>query len=168
MNPVWCIRTGRLDMAPVWGGDLPDLIALKTDPSVFAVMLGGVRTREQVEAELAADISMWGRLGVGMWSLRARDDGQFIGIAGMMERRDGLGIALRFALWPQARGGGLAREATVAALFFAHDRANIHRIVAVAREENFASRIVLGSIGMRVCGSFLRDGYTMLIYESVR
>ena len=41
------------------------------------------------------------------------------------------------------------------------------RIVAVARGDNFGSRMVLGSIGMRECDAFLRDGHLMLVYESL-
>jgi RimJ/RimL family protein N-acetyltransferase len=74
---------------------------------------------------------------------------------------------LRFAVWPDARGRGLAREAASAALRFAHDQAGLKRIIAVARSENYGSRMVLGSIGMHECDAFLRDGHIMLVYESV-
>ena len=51
-------------------------------------------------------------------------------------------------------------------LRFGHDRAGLERIVAVARENNFGSRIVLGGIGMRACERFEQRGHTMLLYES--
>ena len=76
-------------------------------------------------------------------------------------------MALRFAFDPAQRGQGLAREAASAALRFAHDRAGLRRVVAVARESNHASRVLLGGIGMRPCETFQRDGATMLVYESV-
>ena len=169
MNPSWCIRTGRLDLRPVWGGDLADLQALKADPRVFAVMLGGVRSPAQTAEELAADIAFWGRRGVGMWSVRERAEagpGAFLGIAGILERPDGRGMALRFALLPDSQGRGYASEAAAAALRFGHDRAGLRRIVAVAREDNFASRAVLGAVGMRICAAFVRQGVPMLEYES--
>ena len=162
------LGTGRLVLRPVAGADLPALIALKADPRVFAVMLGGVRLPQQTMAELAEDIAFWAREGVGMWSARRRTDGRFVGIAGIMARPDGLGPALRFALWPEARGQGLAREAAGAALRFAHEEAGLPRIVAVARADNVASRLVLGGIGMRETGAFTRDGYEMLVYRSER
>lgn len=162
------IDTGRLILRPVGGGDLPDLIALKADPRVFAVMLGGVRRPEQTAAELAADIAFWARHGVGMWSVRWRAGGGFVGIAGIMERPDGRGLAVRFALWPEARGQGLAREAAAAALRFAHERAGILRLIGIARADNFASRMVLGGIGMREAERFERDGHEMVVYVSER
>ncbi len=167
MNPMWIVRTARLVLTPVGGADLADLQAIKGDPRVFAIMLGGVRTPVQTAEELAADVAAWGAHGFGIWSIRERADNGFVGITGLEHRPDGRGVALRFALWPEAQGRGLAREAAGAALRFGHDRVGLARVVAVARESNFASRMVLGGIGMTECDSFTRDGLRMLLYESV-
>ena len=168
MNPGFILRTAQAVMAPVSPADLADLQALKADPRVFATMLGGVRSPPQAAAELATDLTFWAARGVGIWTVRDAAGGAFLGIAGLMERPDGLGIALRFAFWPEARGRGLARAAAGAALRFAHERAGIARVVAVAREDNIASRMVLGAIGMTERGAFLRGGQRMLIYASER
>lgn len=165
-NPAWVIRTARLHLTPVEWSDLPDLQALKGDPRVYAIMLGGVRTPVEVAAELAQEIAFWGAEGCGIWSVRAA--GIFVGITGFMRRPDGRGIALRFALWPEAQGQGLAREAAAAALGFGHDRARLARIVAIARETNFASRTVLGSIGMVHTETFVQNGLRMFLYTSER
>jgi RimJ/RimL family protein N-acetyltransferase len=85
----------------------------------------------------------------------------------LAHRPDGRGIALRFALWPEAQGHGLAREAASAALRFGHERARLQRIVAVARENNFGSRTVLGGIGMTECARFVQQGWRVVLYESV-
>ena len=165
MNPLWVLRTARLVLTPVGGADLPDLIAIKAAPEVFAIMLGGVRSPQQTVQELASDVADWGTHGFGTWAIR--EDGRFLGITGLEHRPDGRGIALRFALWPEAQGRGLAREAASAALRFGHQQAGLRRIIAVAREHNFSSRMVLGGIGMTECGSFIQSGYRMLIYESI-
>ncbi|MBV8165827.1 MAG: GNAT family N-acetyltransferase, partial [Alphaproteobacteria bacterium] len=68
--------------------------------------------------------------------------------------------------WPHTHGHGWAGEAAAAALRYGH-AAGLRRIGAVARESNFRSRHVLGSIGMRLAGTFDRDGWPMLLYESV-
>ena len=159
------IRTARLVLEPVSGQDLHDLVALKADPLVYGQMLGGVRTAWQVIEELAGDRGFWSAHRIGMFSIR--EDGAFQGTTGIHERPDGRGLALRFAVWPEARGRGLAREAASAALRYAQDRIGVPRVVAVARAENFGSRMVLGSIGMRECDVFLRDGHLMIVYESV-
>ncbi len=159
------VRTARLTLTPVSGVDLHDLIALKADPSVFALMLGGVRAPIQTVAELAEDVAYWGTNGVGMFAIREAT--AFQGITGIHDRPDGRGKALRFAVWPDARGRGIAREAASAVLRFAHESAGIRRIVAVARAENFGSRMILGAIGMRECDAFLREGHIVLVYESI-
>jgi RimJ/RimL family protein N-acetyltransferase len=165
MSAAWVRRTGRLLLTPVGGSDLGELRAIKADPAVFAIMRGGVRDHAQTAEDLARDVMAWGRFGFGIWMVR--EAGRFVGITGLEHRTDGRGVALRFALWPEAQGRGLAREAAFAALRFGHDRAGLTRIVGVARESNFGSRIVLGGIGMRECETFEQLGYSMILYESV-
>ena len=159
------IRTARLVLAPVGWSDLADMVALKGNPGAFGMMLGGVRSRAQATDDMAADIAFWARRKVGIFTVR--ENAAFMGMTGLHERPDGLGLGLRFAIWPQARGRGVAREAAAAALRFAHEQGE-RRVVGVARESNFASRTILGGIGMSVCGGFVRDGYAMVTYESVR
>ena len=167
-NPAWILRTGRLILRPVSFRDADEIAALKADPREYAMMLGGVRSREQATEELAADIRAWGAQGIGMWSARDRESDEFHGIAGVQRRADGRGMALRFAFETEARGKGLAREAAIAALHFAHDRAGIARVIAVARETNAASSMLLASIGMQEepALAFIRDGYRMLVFVS--
>ncbi len=160
------LRTARLAMRPVSYADLPHLIELKADPQVFAVMLGGVRLPWQTVEELATDIGFWGQTGAGMWSAYEQD--KFQGLIGLHLRPDGRGIALRFAVWPEARGRGLAREGASAALRYAHDVAGIERVIAVARADNFGSRIVLGGIGMVECSSYIAEGREMILYDSLQ
>jgi RimJ/RimL family protein N-acetyltransferase len=167
MNPTWIVRTARLVLTPVGGSDLPDLRAIKSDPRVFAVMLGGVRNAVQAAEELAEEVIAWGANGFGMWAIREIATGRFVGISGLECRPDGRGVALRFALWPEAQGRGMAREAAGAALRFGHQQAGLQRIVAVARENNTASRMVLGGIGMTECACFVQQGYRMVLYESL-
>ena len=158
------VRTGRLLLAPVNWADLADVTQLKRDPQSFAMMLGGVRTAAQVADEMAADIAYWSAKGIGIFTMR--EGGVFRGITGFHDRPDSRGVALRFALASGARGRGLAREGAGAALRFGHDQ-GYERIIAVAREENRTSRLVLGGIGMTVRDRFERDGHQMLVYESL-
>ncbi len=161
------VGTGRLVLTPVGWADLEALVALKGDPLVYGQMLGGVRGPALVARELAEDTAFWAEHGVGIWIVRLAGGGAVQGLVGLHERPDGRGIALRFAFTPASRGKGLAREAAGAALRFAHERAGLRRVVAVARESNIASRTVLGAVGMRDCGTFQRGGEMMLVYESV-
>ena len=163
---AWVLTTARLRMTPVGHWDLPDLVRLKGDPRSFALMRGGVKGPVEVAAELARDMQDWGRHGYGMWAVRALR-GKFLGIVALMHRPDGRGVALRFAFLPDVRGLGLASEAAGAALNYGHGTARLERVVAIAGEDNFASRAVLGGIGMSHSGEFYRDGKLMFIYQSV-
>ncbi len=166
MNFGWNVRTGRLTLAPVGWADLADLQAIMADPIVYGIMLGGVRSPIQTALDLAEDAAAWAAKGYGMWTVRETASGAFLGLTGLADRPDGRGVGLRFAVWPEAQGRGLAREAAAAALRYGHHEAGLPRIVGVARETNFASRTVLGGIGMREAETFERDGYRMILFES--
>lgn len=168
MNPAWVLRTARLVLTPVGGADFPNLRGITADPRVFAVMLGGVRNDAQTADELAKRVIAWGKYGFGVWAIREAGHDRFVGITGLEHRLDKRGIALRFALWPEAQGRGLAREAAWSALRFGHEHAGLRRIVAVARESNFGSRTVLGAIGMHEVEVFEQAGEKMIQYESLR
>ena len=160
------ITTARLSLLPPAPEQLPDLIRLKADERVFGFMLHGTRSAERTREELEDDVDFWAVRGYGTWSVFVRGSGEFLGICGLMERPDGRGVALRYALWPECRGKGYAREAAAAALEFGH-RAGLARIIAVARESNLASRGVLADIGMREAGEFRHQGHRMVLFESV-
>jgi RimJ/RimL family protein N-acetyltransferase len=168
MLSPWRLATARLILTPVAAADLRDISSLKADPRAFAQMLGGVRSKLRSAEELAEDIRFWGAHGFGMWAVRARAGNAFMGIAGLLDRADGRGIALRFALWPQARGFGLASEAAGAALVYAHETAGLAKVIAVARQDNYASRMVIGAIGMTEVDRFMHDGALRLVYQSAR
>ncbi len=160
------LTTARLSLLPPGREHLPELIRLKADERVFGFMLHGTRNPERTKEELEDDMEFWLVRGYGTWSVFERATGEFLGICGLMERPDGRGVALRFALWPECRGKGYAREAAASALEFGH-RAGLARIIAVARESNLASRGVLSDIGMREVGEFRHQGHRMVLFESL-
>src|SRR4051794_22750512 len=161
------VHTGRLVLSPVTGSDLPARRAIKADPGVLAAMVCGVRNYAQAAEDLAQDVIGCGRYGFCGWAIRETNSGRFVGMTGLEHRPDGRGVALRFALWPEAQGRGLDREAAFAALRFGHDKAGLPRIIAVARASNFGSRTILGGIGMREADRFEQRGYAMILYESI-
>lgn len=160
------MTTQRLSLLPPGPEHLEELIRLKADERVFGFMMHGVRTPQRTVEELEDDMDFWQVRGYGIWSVFLRETGGFLGMVGLMERSDGRGVALRYALWPECRGHGYAREAAAAALAFGH-RAGVPRIIAVARETNTASRSVMSDIGMTECGEFLNKGHRMVVFESM-
>ncbi|GAN59713.1 GNAT family N-acetyltransferase [Acetobacter cibinongensis] len=165
MTDARTLNTGRLTLRPVSWRDMEDMVRLKADGGAFGQMLGGVCTRQQAEKEMADDIAFWACHRVGIFTIH--EQGRFVGMTGIHDRPDGRGFGLRFALYPWASGRGIAREAANAALSFTHN-AGIRRVIAVAKESNLASRSILKGIGMQECERFVREGQTMLVYESKR
>jgi RimJ/RimL family protein N-acetyltransferase len=161
------VRTDRLVLRPVAPAHLEELVRLKADEAAFGLMLHGLRTAERAAEELQDDIAFWAVRGYGTWAVHRADDERFLGIVGLMERPDGRGIALRFALWPWSRGRGYAREAARAALAFGHAM-GLPRIIAVARESNLASRAVLADLGLRESDRYTHQGHPMMVFESLR
>lgn len=160
------VRTARLSLLPPAHEHLDDIIRLKADEAAFGLMLHGTRTPERARDELEDDIEFWLVRGYGTWSVFEHETGAFLGLCGLMERPDGRGVALRFALWPECRGKGYAREAARAALEFGF-RAGLPRIIAVAWEGNAASRGVLTDLGMAECDRFAYRGREMLVFEAL-
>jgi hypothetical protein len=65
-------------------------------------------------------------------------------------------------------GSGLAREVASAAPQFGHECVDLCRTVAEAREDNFASRTVLGGIWMTECETFIQYGHRVVLCKSIR
>lgn len=165
------ILTDRLSLAPVCADDFEDLAAFKSDPQSFSNMLGGLRTASETQEELAMDQLFWKQHGAGMFTVRLRYEsltakGKFVGIAGVHQRPDWPGFALRFAIAPPFRGKGMGKEAASATLNFLF-QAGISPIIAVVREDNLPSRFILESVGMSVRGIFMRKNVPMWLYEAV-
>src|SRR4051794_8495007 len=111
------LKTPRLLLSRPADADLPDLVAMHTDPRVMAT-LGGLRTAEDLDAMHRRLFACWDRDGFGWWVARHRPDGRFVGRGGLRRVRVGgrgeggvgygpapgfLGEGLATAL---ARGGG--------------------------------------------------------------
>src|SRR3954454_4835922 len=160
--PGRLVRTPRLTLVPPDKENLRDLIRLKGDPRVFELMLHGECSEERPRGELEDDMEFWEVRGYGTWCVYLTETGEFLGIAGLMERPDGRGVAMRFALWPECRAKGYAREAAKAGLDLGH-RAGLARIIAVAWVENLASRQVLQEIRMAECDAFTYRDRRMIV-----
>ncbi|PYD46990.1 GNAT family N-acetyltransferase [Novacetimonas pomaceti] len=160
------IRTGRLELEPVSWRDIDDVARLKANAGAMGLRGGGVRSRGQSEADMAAHIFSWGRDGVGIFAVR--EGGRFVGMAGVWPAGEDGTYEFDYALFPSRAGRGLTREAAGAALAFAHD-VGVRRIVAHVQDADIVGRKIIGGSGMAVCQRYAApDGRSMLLYHSVR
>ncbi|MGL4289180.1 MAG: GNAT family N-acetyltransferase [Phreatobacter sp.] len=138
--------TARLTLSPITSGDFDDLAALTGHPEVGGKLKHGVLDAAATRAQLDAYLRTWATRGFGVFVMRRRDDQAFVGLAGLWEHDDDLGVALRYAVMPDHRGQGITKEAVRAVLDFAAAR-DLGTIIAVTRETNAASRKILSDLG---------------------
>jgi len=87
--------------------------------------------------------------GFGLMAVEKRDDGEPVGMCGLVQR-DGLDHAdLGFALLARHAGRGYALEAAAATLADARDRLRLARVLAITTPDNERSQRLLEQLGMR-------------------
>ncbi len=140
------IETDRLRLTPVGEADFADLCRLTAHPEVGGKLKHGVLTEAETRAQLDTYRATWESRGYGVFVMRRREDGAFVGIVGLWDHDEGVGVAMRYAVMPEHRARGYTKEAAMSVLQFA-DRQNIHPVMAVTRENNLVSRQILVDLG---------------------
>ncbi len=141
-------RSSRLIGTRIAPGDGAFLEMMHADPEVMAT-IGGVRTSEESEAWLKANIDHWFENGFGYWTLRLRD-GTPIGRGGLRwidecvgERLVEVGYSLKRSAW----GQGYATEAVDAFTSMAADQYGLSELGAIVILGNRRSVRVLEKSG---------------------
>src|SRR5262249_29446740 len=119
------LRTDRLLMRPLTLADEDDYHRLFSDPEVVRYLgPGGVRSRQENRAALAAAVEHWRLHGYGIWKVTERDGGRFVGRCGLrLGEIDA--VELLYTLNREFWGRGLATEAAAAAVRFGFDHAGL-------------------------------------------
>jgi ribosomal-protein-alanine N-acetyltransferase len=147
VSPI--LETERLRLRPVVADDLDHFAALYGDPDVMRFIgLRGPLTREQAGERLEFMIDHWRRHGFGMWTLRLKASGEFVGRCGLRYLEETPEVELGYTLAKAFWGQGLATEASRAVARHAFDAIKLRRLVAVADPANVSSVNVMRKIGM--------------------
>lgn len=142
------LDTPRLVLTPLTLGDVGALRALAIDPDVRRWMCDGqLYTESQVRASILKSIAGFRWRGAGMFAVRSRDDGAFVGYAGLKSMR--LGLELGAGIWPRYWRKGLAAEVCRAVLDDAFCRLGAPRVVACTDGPNFRSLALIARLGFR-------------------
>jgi ribosomal-protein-alanine N-acetyltransferase len=143
------LETERLLMRPIADDDFAPFAALYADPDVMRhIGLGIPLTTEQARDRLAYMVDHWRRHGFGMWSLRLKDDGTFIGRCGLRYLEDTPEIELGYTLHKAYWGQGFATESSRAVVRYAFEVLKLERLVAIAHPDNAPSVNVMRKVGM--------------------
>lgn len=128
-----------------------------TDPEASR-SYGGPLTSGAAWARLAADLGTWGLQGFGVWALQRKAKGDIVGTCGFWQGR-GWPRELTWWLLPDARGLGLAKEASLAAVAHAYEAFGWPEVRTYMNDDNAAARrLVLALGGRKVDRRIFPDG----------
>ncbi|HET6142671.1 MAG TPA: GNAT family N-acetyltransferase [Candidatus Acidoferrales bacterium] len=143
-------RTERLDACPLCRVDGPELADMHRNSVVMAT-LGGVKSEDEANQWLSANLSHRDRRGFGIWIFRDARDGHFVGRGGLREVEVGGGweVELGYALLDKFWGLGFASEMARELLKIAFERFQLQSVVAIIAAENSRSRRVAEKMGFQ-------------------
>ncbi len=125
---------------------------------------GGPLTAREAWARLASDLGSWHLQGFGVWLLRRKAENDYVGTCGFWQARGWL-RELTWWLLPEARGTGLASEASVEAIRYAYEGFGWESVETMIKDENTAARaLVLRLGGKKIDRRRLPDGIERNIY----
>ena len=148
------LETDRLRLRWFTDADADFLRALLNDPGWLAnIGERNVRTRRQARTWIATrHTATYGRLGFGFWGVERKSDARLMGMCGLIKRDTLMEADVGYALMPEFRGQGYAREAAAACLRYAQDVLGLAEVWGITGPDNAASAAVLQQIGLRDAG----------------
>ncbi len=169
------IETERLSLAPPVVGDFEEVWAMHQDKAVarFLSQVLGANGPDDAWRKLLRNIGHWSAFGMGVFVVRMRDGGDFVGEVGFGYFRRGLGAAFDtvpeagWILAPRFQGRGLASEAAQAAHDWLMAR-DPGRTVCMIAPENAVSRHVAAKLGYRSFGNVDYKGKEVTLLERMR
>lgn len=157
---VFRLETGRLVLRRLTLDDADLLLAVWNDPE-FINNVGdrGVRTIEQArEAMRAGVLRLYADHGYGPYAVTLKPGGTRIGICGLF-RRDNLEHPdIGFAILPDYRGRGLARESALAVRDYARDDLDLDALTAIVAPDNARSIALIENLGLAFDGMITMPG----------
>jgi RimJ/RimL family protein N-acetyltransferase len=148
---VKVLETERLILRWMSTGDAGFILELLNEPS-WLRFIGdrGVRTIEDArDYILNGPVAMYARLGFGLYLTELKEDGNPIGICGLIKRDFLDDVDIGFAFLPRYWGQGYAYEAASAVLAYGQGVLGLKRIVAITTPDNDRSARLLEKLGLR-------------------
>ena len=149
------IETSRLLLTRPVEAEFPEYVRFNADPKVMAT-LGGVRTEAQAREIFDRMLGSWTAVGFGLWTMRDRVTGAFIGRGGArvvyLEGKPETEVG--YGLYSEYWGKGLATEVAREAQRVAFEIIGVPDLVCFTLPTNKASQRVMEKVGFR----FERNG----------
>lgn len=144
------LMTERLALSRLRADELPDYLSFYRNEQTAAT-LGGTRSANWVQEWLDRQLEHWNQHGYGLWTMRDRASGAFIGRGGLrLAVVEGTPeVEVGYGLLPQWWGQGLAAEMSREALQLGFDGLGLKSIVSFTLPTNLRSRRVMEKLGLR-------------------
>ena len=160
------ITTARMLGSPMTSEDYPNLRKMHTDPETMAT-LGGIRTEQQTRDNLAWNLKVWKENGFGLWILRSKETGEFMGQGGLrrLEVDGKTEVEVAYGFLPQYWQQGLATEIAQFSVNIAFDALQLDNIVALTLTTNLKSQRVMQKLGFNYEKNFTHFGMPHVLYR---
>ena len=145
------LETDRLILRRLSLDDCEFILRLLNDPA-WLRFIGdkGVRNLDDARNYIVTGpMSMYDRVGFGLFLTERKSDGAPIGLCGLIKREALEDVDIGFAFLPGFRARGYGYEAAAAVLELGKSVFGLRRIVAITSPENDASIRLLGKLGLR-------------------
>ncbi|MBX3579809.1 MAG: GNAT family N-acetyltransferase [Rhizobiaceae bacterium] len=144
------LTTERLILRPWTEADLDDVLRLHAHAEVTRHLPGGEPWTREVAAEnLAGWMRHYKTHGFGKLKMLRREDGLFVGRAGVAFMEEADAFELGYTIAPAFQGRGYATEIAAALARWFLTSGVRDRLIAISHVDNAPSRRVLEKIGMR-------------------
>ncbi len=144
------LETSRLRLRPWRNGDRAPYAAMMADPQV-GYWLGATLTGAQADAQVDQFLASAGDREPGFLALERREDGVFLGSAGLrrvpVDRPLAGDVEVGWRLVRTAWGAGYATEAASALIADGFSRLDLAEIVSFTAQSNLRSRAVMERLG---------------------
>lgn len=147
------IDTKRLTLTKPTLADFDDSYAMSSDPIVAAFIGGKPASREDAWNKLLRNIGHWASYGYGIFTVREKSGGAFVGEVGLAHFTRGFGAMFdpfpeaAWVLKASAHGKGYATEAVAAAHVWMDQIRKPQRTVCLIHPDNGASIRVAEKLG---------------------
>jgi ribosomal-protein-alanine N-acetyltransferase len=154
------LATERLALRKLALADAEFIIALVNDPA-WLRNIGDRNVHCIADAErylTNGPMSLYEKLGVGLWAVVLRETSQCIGMCGLIKRDALEDFDLGFAFLPVYRGQGYAMESASGVLRYAQEVMRLPRLAAIVNRENEPSIRLLQKLGFMLTGELQLPG----------
>ena len=162
------LETPRLLLRPPRAADYPTYVLFFADAEASS-FYGGPLDSGQAWRVLAMEFGHWELRGYGRWVIESRESGEMLGCCGLWWPEGLPRSELTWWLLPEARGQGIATEASVAAIGFGYEVLGWPLVETHMNDDNAAARRLVERLGGTVIArETFPDGITRNVYELPR